>query len=980
MSGYFPDRYGAVRYPIDGEGEEGLRIAQIGAIHAVAAHFTVRAEEPAMVVMPTGSGKTAVLMMSAFVERARRVLVVTPSVLVRGQIKANFETLSVLKRVGVLEGSTPGPRVAGVRSRVTSPEAWEEMREYDVVVGTPNSISPALEDVSDPPEDLFDLILLDEAHHSPAVTWNKLLSSFPGAKRVLFTATPFRQDRREIEGRLVYSYPMKKAYADGIFGQIEYVPVTPAAGVSDDVAIAEEAERVFRSDRENGFDHFLMVRTDSKKRADELSEVYAEHTDLRLLVIHSGHSYSRIEGSIEDLKAGDLDGVICVNMLGEGFDFPNLKIAAVHAPHKSLAVTLQFVGRFARTGDESIGGAKFLAVPSEVEVEAQKLYDEGATWQEIVPNLSEGRVQHEQEVRETLDSFDVLVRSVPETEDLSLYALEPYTHVKIFRVTEEVDLTEEVEFPPGFEVVFQKASPELSAATFVTRRLHKPRWTALDRFHGAEFDLFVVFYDRESKLLFINASERRDSLYEELAKRFSGGTHKILSLARINQVLIGFENARFFNVGMKNRMMNNNLASYRIVTGPRAQEVLNRTDGLLYHRGHVYGKAGYGDEGVTIGYSSASKVWSHRYSQIPDLLRWCRSLAGKIESNRKVTTRSGLDFLTVGREVSEIPDGLLGIEWDASAYSGPIRVAYNDEDGEPATCELLDLDLQIDRDNSGEEKIRILVTGEGLSWSADFSLGSDVFFEPAFEEQPEVTLTRGREEITLIGYLNSRPLNFHFSDSAQLLLLRGNELFTYDATGFERFDPERIFPVAWAEEGVEITAEFPRDERDLNGMLTIHEFLKDHLDEPETSVLLYDHRTGEIADFIAFVETPSEVTVRFYHCKGSGGPKPGDRVDDVYEVCGQVLKSIVWFKSPDDLLEKLRDRLRGGSSFVKGNYPTLKEILERARRKNVRYEVVLVQPGITKAGLSEKQANVLAAASDFLKNVRGEKLSVMASA
>lgn len=980
MSRYFADRYHTVRYPMDEADGEGLRIAQIGAIHAVAAHFTVRAEEPAMVVMPTGSGKTAVLMMSAFVERARRVLVVTPSVLVRGQIKENFETLLVLKRVGVLEGSVIGPRVVGVKSRISSAEEWEELREYDVVVGTPSSISPALEDVPDPPEDLFDLILVDEAHHTPAVTWNRLLSSFPGAKRVLFTATPFRQDRREIEGRLVYGYPMNKAYADGIFGQIEYVPVSPAAGISDDVAIAKEAERVFHDDRGDGFDHFLMVRTDSKRRADELSELYAEHTGLRLRVIHSGHSYSRIEKSIDDLKSGDLDGVVCVNMLGEGFDFPNLKIAAVHAPHKSLAVTLQFIGRFARTGGENIGGAKFLAVPSEIKVEAEKLYDEGATWQEIVPNLSEGRVQREQEVRETLDRFDVLVRSIPETEDLSLYALEPYTHVKIYQVAEEVDLTKEVDFPSGFEVVFQKASAELSAATFVTQRLHKPRWTSLERFHGSEYDLFVVFYHRESKLLFINASQRRDSLYEELAKRFSGGTHKILSLARINQVLIGFENARFFNVGMKNRMMNSNLASYRIVTGPRAQEVLDRTDGLLYHRGHVYGKAGYGDEGVTIGYSSASKVWSHKYSQIPDLLRWCGELAGKIESDRQVTTQSGLDFLTVGREVSELPEGLLGVEWDVSAYTGPISVAYEDEDGRPSTCELLDLDLQVDRENCGEETIRILVVGEGLNWSANFSLRSNVFFEPASEDQPEVLLTKGREQIALIDYLNSRPLNFHFSDSTHLSLLRGNELLTYDASRMERFDPERISPIRWAEEGVEITAEFPSKKRNLGGMLTIHEFLERHLDDLEMPILIYDHRTGEIADFVAFIESPSEVRVCFYHCKGSGGPEPGDRVDDVYEVCGQVLKSIVWFKSPDELLEKLRKRLRGGSRFVTGELPVLVAILERAKRKNVRYEVVLVQPGISKSGLSEKQANVLAAASDFLKNVRGEKLNVLASA
>lgn len=37
------------------------------------------------------------------------------------------------------------------------------------------------------------------------------------------------------------------------------------------------------------------------------------------------------------------------NKMGEGFDFPFLKIAAIHAPHQSLAVTLQFIGRFART-------------------------------------------------------------------------------------------------------------------------------------------------------------------------------------------------------------------------------------------------------------------------------------------------------------------------------------------------------------------------------------------------------------------------------------------------------------------------------------------------------------------------------------------------------------------------------------------------------------------------------------------------------
>jgi len=42
--------------------------------------------------------------------------------------------------------------------------------------------------------------------------------------------------------------------------------------------------------------------------------------------------------------------------LGEGFDLPALKVAAIHDPHKSLAVTLQFVGRFARSG-QGLGDA-----------------------------------------------------------------------------------------------------------------------------------------------------------------------------------------------------------------------------------------------------------------------------------------------------------------------------------------------------------------------------------------------------------------------------------------------------------------------------------------------------------------------------------------------------------------------------------------------------------------------------------------------
>ncbi|WP_447407206.1 hypothetical protein, partial [Clostridium perfringens] len=76
------------------------------------------------------------------------------------------------------------------------------------------------------------------------------------------------------------------------------------------------------------------------------------------------------------------------------------------APHRSLAVTLQFNGRIARTVGERLGSATFLAPMSAIQVEARQLYAEGAVWAEIIPNLSEARIRREVDVRETLEAFE----------------------------------------------------------------------------------------------------------------------------------------------------------------------------------------------------------------------------------------------------------------------------------------------------------------------------------------------------------------------------------------------------------------------------------------------------------------------------------------------------------------------------------------------------------------------------------------------
>jgi superfamily II DNA or RNA helicase len=93
--------------------------------------------------------------------------------------------------------------------------------------------------------------------------------------------------------------------------------------------------------------------------------------------IDSGISKRRQDQVEEGLLAGRLDGIVYVDMFGEGYDFPKLKVAALHAPHRSLVPTLQFIGRFARTTDLATGDATLIAPLSRLREATSKLFQEG---------------------------------------------------------------------------------------------------------------------------------------------------------------------------------------------------------------------------------------------------------------------------------------------------------------------------------------------------------------------------------------------------------------------------------------------------------------------------------------------------------------------------------------------------------------------------------------------------------------------------
>jgi len=964
---YFQKNYDKVSFPIQDNEREGLRNSQLGAIHSIASYFTIHEKEAAIVVMPTGTGKTAVLFLSSFVLRAIRVLVITPSKLVRSQIAEGYESLEVLIQNNVLPEEIKKPKILEVTYKLDSQDKWDKLTSYDVVVSTPNSL-PINNWHVDPAIDLFDLILIDEAHHSPATAWSSIFSHFINAKKILLTATPFRRDKKEIKGNFIYNYPISRAYDDKVFGEVSFIAVTENPKISSDIAIAKTAETTLRSDQESGLEHFVLVRTDTKKHALELDKIYKENTNLKLKRIDSTFTSKQIKNIIGELRKKTLDGVICVDMLGEGFDFPNLKIGVVHKPHKSLAITLQFIGRFARTNVKNIGSAKFIAIPNEINFLKLELYKEGAVWKDIIREISESTIRNEIEVRSLLKGFVSQEVEFEDDRDISLYSLKPLYHVKIFEVPKSIDISLPIVIPNN-NVDVHYVNEEMSVALFITKEILKPRWLTTDELANVNFNLIIVYYDEENQLLYINSTRKTTDTYYQIANQYLKEEPKQLPLALVHRVIAELEEPEVFNLGLRSKNTINRAESYLIKAGSHVQNAVKPNELNLYEGGHLFLRGKEKGEFNTVGYSSSSKVWSSTAANVIDFIKWCSKLSKKIVSTKDVKTNTILDKISVRQVIFELPLNPIFATWDSVCYLSSPRFHFIDGDGRTYEGLLTDLEIKIDNAVSDGKRISFIVGNELFGVNYEFTL--EDFFQLTYDntEEPNVVDEEG-EVIKLSVFLNENPLTFYFEDFASLRL---NEFGGRLLDEANSLNLEKVEVIDWSD--TDIDCEYSGNNL---GKYHIHDRIKRYILAKSPNILLYDHGSGEIADFILIKELSDLIVIEFYHCKGALNKSPGNRVEDVYEVCGQAIKSGIWTHKRT-LYNKIIARTSriNPSTYIVGNPTEMDRIFKV--QKQIQYRILIVQPGISKASIKGNISSILAAAESYVENGDAVKYGLISS-
>ncbi|SDP35840.1 Superfamily II DNA or RNA helicase [Ralstonia sp. 25mfcol4.1] len=941
----------------------GLRRGQVGALYALAAHIIER-HDPALISLPTGYGKTAVLTAACFLAQARRVLVVTPTSTLRAQAARAFRTLDTLRRLSALPGedALPAPRVAVIEERMTSQQQWQALGDCDVAVCTPHSASPDIEGVEPPPVDMFDLVLVDEGHHSPARTWAAFIRATPNARHVLLSATPFRRDRRQLPGRLIFYYSLRQAVAENAFGKVTFNPVIvdeDALPDTRDAALVAKAVEIFRRDAAAGLQHRLLARTERIADAERVAQRYAD-AGLRVEAVSSRRSKQQIEDIERRLVAGELDGVVCVDMFGEGYDFPKFKIAVLHSAHKSLVPTLQFIGRFARTNDEQTGTATFLAVPREVDAESSELYRDGVDWDVLLADVVEARQQLALQQRETLQSFAQTGHPHADYEAVNPGAFRLSQHIAVYRTGDAPDFSEPPETLKSLQVTNGWLSDDHSTYLLLAKSVKSPAWYREEHLVDAAHACFLIKFFPASRLLFITATERSERYYAELVEFFFGGNASPLAYDQIRKVLNGMTDQEFYSVGIRSTSPTATTESYRIVAGSNADRGVRDTDAANFSQGHFMGRGQVNGESEVIGASAGGRIWSNGKLSIPEILDWMTALHGRMTANQVNIGRSGLDLLPFGETLERIPASTCMTDWPKVAYRDNPQVLIG-EGADRVVTSLLDLQIT-----------NVTVNGDGSALT--FRIGDDVRSQRVqyrlhrrpnyglLDENPPIRVSTSEGNVSIEEWLDEHGLVFFTKEMDSFVYGTLQRRLARTA-----IRPESLVPHDWT--GCQINVEFDTTDPDR---MTVQRFLQDHLiGVMAADFIIYDHRSGEAADFIVGKVIPgNRLAISLYHCKGAGGPVSGERVDDVYELAGQSVKS-ARFQRKDELLRHIERRTqarpnRGHSPFLVGTRDAAIDLVRAYDPIAISLSVHAVQPGLLATGLAENVRAVMAAANDSL--------------
>ncbi len=300
-----------------------------------------------LLVLPTGCGKTVVFAKIAeeCVRNGDRVLVLAHRGELLGQAADKIH-------------KTTGLMCATEKAGESCLGSW-----FRIAVGSVQSLMREKR-LSQFPEDYFNTIIIDEAHHSISESYQRILGHFPEAKVLGVTATPDRGDMKslgQVFGSLAYEYTLPKAIKSGYLSPIKALTIPLRMDLS---GVGVQAGDFKAGDIATALDPYLQQIADEMagycmdRKTVVFLPLVRTSQKFRDILNAKGFSAAEVNGESRD-RAGILaafeDGtynVLCNSMLlTEGWDCPAVDCIVVLRPTKVRSLYSQMVGRGTRLAE-----------------------------------------------------------------------------------------------------------------------------------------------------------------------------------------------------------------------------------------------------------------------------------------------------------------------------------------------------------------------------------------------------------------------------------------------------------------------------------------------------------------------------------------------------------------------------------------------------------------------------------------------------
>lgn len=383
-------------------GTKRLLNRQFDALNHLCNWFDKDDPEIALVRMPTGSGKTGIISClpyflgklglepptgASFPSGKPRylfdkpVLIIAPSLEISDQLEdqvLNYER-NFFSKFEIIPKERREALPEGIKIKETAqlkgPDSRGLLSGKDVIIANAQKFLEKETWEKDLPDDMFSLVIVDEAHHHPATTWKRIINKFKSnALVVFFTATPFRADKLPVvPGESAYTLSLADAIAERIIRptvfeheetDLKSCPVEISDEPSPEMVEERnlfwtilETVRKVQDEKNERFPlphdtpHMAFAITGSTDQADKTAEMWNKAWgEESAIAYHSKVNDWKTKRPelFRKIKENQVRLVVLVEMLLEGFDHPPVSIAAIMTKITSPVKFVQFIGRAQR--------------------------------------------------------------------------------------------------------------------------------------------------------------------------------------------------------------------------------------------------------------------------------------------------------------------------------------------------------------------------------------------------------------------------------------------------------------------------------------------------------------------------------------------------------------------------------------------------------------------------------------------------------